>query len=108
MPRDGLLGNMQAAQNARQLLLKKGNTDTDADKQAERDAKSNTWPNKTLLKARLLNDGGYHNEALNMLLGKTSNDFAKPEEKLEFAYRVARIYDDLERNEDAIKYRCRY
>lgn len=90
-----LQGNKTAADNTRQLLLKRGNTDTDADKQANKDAKNSQWPNQTLLKVRLLNDGGYNKEALAMLNGKTSDSFTLPEEKLEFAYRVARIYDDV-------------
>ncbi len=97
-----LQGNSAAAESTRQLLLKKGNTDTDADKQANDDAKSGTWPNIILLKARLLNDGGYNHEALALLYGKTTEDFTKPEEKLEFAYRVARIYDDLGKDSDAV------
>ena len=32
-----------------------------------------------------------------------NSKFTKEEEKLEFAYRVARIYDDLGREEDAIR-----
>ena len=54
------------------------------------------------MKARLLNDGGYHAEALQILQGKTFSDFLLTEEKLEFAYRLARIYDDLGRKDEAI------
>lgn len=98
-----LQGNKAAADKTRALLLKKGNTASDADKQANREAKTNIYPNALLLKARLLNDGGYNTEALNMLVGKTTNDFTNPEEKLEFNYRVARIYDDLGRDTQAIQ-----
>ena len=98
-----LLGNNTAAEQVRQKVLQFGGTDTDADKQAEKNAKSGAWPNLLLLKARLLSDGGYNNEALALLVGKSANDFSKTEEKLEFAYRVARIYDDLNRDDDAIK-----
>ncbi|MDQ2752995.1 MAG: hypothetical protein M3R72_08230, partial [Bacteroidota bacterium] len=97
-----LLGNMAAAKNAVQLLLQRGNTVSDADKQAQREAKKGVFPNALLLKARLLSDGGYNKEALAMLVGKTTNDFGLPEEKLEFNYRVARIYDDLGRDDEAI------
>ncbi len=97
-----LLGNITAAEKTRQLLWKSGNTDTDADKKAQRDAKGGTWPNVLLLKARLLSDGGYHKEALGILHGKSSADFTRPEEALEFNYRVARIYDDMENDDAAI------
>lgn len=98
-----LQGNMAKAVATRNEILKKGATDTDADKKALKDAKSGTWPNALLLKSRMLNDGGFHKEALALLAGKTSENFATIEDKLEFAYRVARIYDDLDRKEEAIK-----
>ncbi len=98
-----LQGNMAKAEEARKNVLLKGSTESDADKQALKDAKLDKWPNILLLKARLLSDGGYHNDAAALLKGKTENDFIKPEEKLEFAYRMARIYDDLGRDDDAIR-----
>lgn len=98
-----LQGNMQQANANKQLAIVKGATFSDADKKALKDAKEKNWPNATLLKARLLNDGGYQVEALRQLAGKSSNDFNKEEERLEFVYRVARIYDDLGRKEEAIK-----
>jgi tetratricopeptide (TPR) repeat protein len=98
-----LSGNMPAAQNAMQNVIAKGNTETDADAQALTDAKSGIWPNALLLRARLLNDGGYNHEALAMLAGKGTNDFATDVDKLEFAYRVARIYDDLGKDSEAIQ-----
>ena len=98
-----LQGNMQQANANKQLAIVKGAAYSDADKKALRDAKEKNWPNITLLKARLYNDGGYHLEALKQLAGKSLNDFTKEEERLEFVYRVARIYDDLGRKEDAIK-----
>ena len=99
-----LQGNMAAAEEARKKILLKGATDSDADKQALKDAKSGKWPNILLLKSRLLSDGGYATDAAALLQGKTENDFSKEEEKLEFAYRMARIYDDLGRDEEAIQY----
>lgn len=98
-----LQGNQAKAEEVRKNILKKGATDADADKQALKDAKSGKWPNKLLLKARLLSDGGYAIDAAALLQGKTEDDFAAEEEKLEFAYRVARIYDDLNREDDAIR-----
>jgi tetratricopeptide (TPR) repeat protein len=98
-----LQGNQAKADEARNNILKKGSTDSDADKQALKDAKSGKWPNTLLLRARLLSDGGYNSDAAGLLQGKTEDDFTKEEEKLEFAYRVARIYDDLDRSDDAIR-----
>jgi len=98
-----LQGNNAAAENERKLVLQKGSLNTDADKQSQKNAKSGVWPNILLLRARLLNDGGYNSEALNLLNGKSANSFEKPEEKLEFSYRVGRIYDDVGRDSEAVK-----
>lgn len=98
-----LQGNIKLAEDAQKKILSNGSTEADADKKALKDAKANYWPNQLLLKARLLNDGGYHNDAYKLLAGKSEDDFVKEEEKLEFAYRSARIYDDLGKKDDAIR-----
>jgi tetratricopeptide (TPR) repeat protein len=97
-----LTGDSLKAEFYRNLTQVKGNTNTEADKQAMKDAESQKWPDPFLLKARLLSDGGYWNEAYGLLLGKRSSDFETAEEKLEFAYRLARIYDGLGRDDEAI------
>ena len=99
-----LQGNMAAAEEARKNVIKKGALVSDADKQALKDAKTGYWPNPILLKARILNDGGYNNEALNLLNGKSANSFTKEIEQLEFVYRMGRISDDLKKYDDAIAY----
>ena len=99
-----LQGNMKATEAARINVIYKGATDADADKQALRDAKKGKWPNVLLLKARLLNDGGYNKEALQLFQGKTVNSFTKEEEQLEFVYRLGRLYDDVNNSELAIQY----
>ena len=76
--------------------------ESDADKQALKEARSGKWPNKVLLRSRLLSDGGYYGEALQALQGGSSADFQAPEEKCEFAYRIGRIYDGLGRKDEAI------
>lgn len=99
-----LAGNQAKAEFYRSQVLIKGSIDTDADEQAFKEAETSEWPNKVLLKARLLNDGGYHTEALRLLYGKRITDFSLPEEKLEFAYRVGRLYDDVGRDNEAISF----
>ncbi len=99
-----LQGNMKAAEGARLNVLKRGSTNTDADKQALKEAKNGTWPNILLLKARILSDGGYYQEALSVLNGKSVNSYSLEEEKLEYQYRMGRIYDDLNKNDLAIQY----
>jgi len=97
-----LQGDGAKAVNYRELVLHKGSMESDADKQAMKEAKSGRWPDKTLLKARLLCDGGYYGEALQSLRGKSSADFSSEEDKCEFAYRLGRIYDGLGRADEAV------
>ncbi|MCW3080838.1 MAG: hypothetical protein JWR87_2268 [Segetibacter sp.] len=99
-----LKGDKVEAEKYRILTIRNGNTESDADKKAYRDAKKGVWPNEILLKARIFNDGGYQKEALGLLQGKTINDFPKPEDALDFTYRLARIYDDMGRDDEAIKH----
>ncbi len=97
-------GDQKKADAYRKMVLTNGNLVTDADKQAFQNAKKGTWPNPILLKARLLSDGGYQSQALNVLVGKTSNDFNTDADKTEFAYRLGRIYDLTNQDDLAIKY----
>jgi hypothetical protein len=97
-----LRGDDQKAAGYRARILKKGDTEADADKQALKDARSGKWPDKTLLKARLLSDGGYYSEALQSLRGMGSANFSTEEDKCELAYRLGRIYDGLGRKDEAI------
>lgn len=99
-----LMGNTAAAEQARKMVMSRGGTDTDADKKALKDARTGIWPNVLLLKARLLNDGGYNTQALDLLLGKSAADFGTEAERLEFFYRVARIYDELNRDTSALQF----
>ena len=98
-----LQGNTTAANNARQMVIKKGDTETDADKQAYKDAKTAKWPNIILLKARVLNDGGYNDQAIALLENKSTSDFPDATDQLEFTYRTGRIYDDMSKDDAAIK-----
>ena len=92
---------MRAAEAARKQIFLRGGTDTDADKQALKDAKTGVWPNPLLLKARLLTDGGYTKEALAILQGKQAL-FTSPLDKLEYVYRIGRIYEDMGKDAEAI------
>ena len=95
----------QAKANAyRSSVFSKGNEVTDADKQALQNAKKGTWPHPILLRARLLSDGGYQQQALSVLAGKTSKDFDKDTDKTEFAYRLGRIYDLAGQPDQAIPF----
>lgn len=96
-------GNAAQYNRCMDQVKARGNTETDADKKALKEAKEGKVPNALLLKARLLSDGGYVSDAFQLLNGKSTSDFATEEDKLEFAYRVARIYDDLGKYDEAIQ-----
>jgi tetratricopeptide (TPR) repeat protein len=97
-----LKGDMGRAESFRAMVLRRGGTESDADKQALKEARGGGWPNKALLRSRLLSDGGYFGEALKSLEGMRSSDLSLPEEKCELAYRLGRIYDGLDRGDEAI------
>jgi hypothetical protein len=99
-----LQGNQLLADKYRARILQQPGSDLEADKQAMKEARSGRWPNKLLLKARLLNDGGYFREALQLLHGKKYTDFPEPQDRTEFAYRVGRLYDDLGADQEAIDF----
>jgi tetratricopeptide (TPR) repeat protein len=98
-----LQGNYKAAEAARQQILSKGNTLTEADKLALKEARNGKWPNALLLRARMLSDGGYDLEASRLLSDKTLENFNTDEDKLEFLYRQARISDDMKKENEAIQ-----
>ena len=72
------------ANAARARILVSGNTETDADKQAQKEAEAGRWPNEILLRARLLDDGGYYNQAMQVFAGKQANSFPDAADQLEF------------------------
>jgi len=97
-----LNGDLRKADSCRLLVIRKGTAEADADRQALKNARSGKWPDRRLLRARLLSDGGYFTEALQSLQGKSSSDFELPEERCELAYRLGRIYDGLGQSDEAI------
>lgn len=71
------------------------------DKQALNEAKS-PMPNKELLTARLLFDGGYLTKALSVLAGSKADDFVTAKDKAEYFYRLGRINDGLGKDDTAL------
>lgn len=99
-----LQNNQQGYLDMLKNIPTRGITLTDSDKGAQKAADTKTIPHVTLLKSRLLMDGGYYQQALNLLAGKTAIDFSKPEEQVEFTYRAGRIYDLMGNKEKAIAF----
>jgi len=85
------------------LVLQQQANQVDADKQAKREAENGRAPNKQLLEARLLFDGGYYMQAENLLANINSNQFNEIEQ-LEFIYRRGRVADAMDNTDEALAY----
>ncbi|MFH1160613.1 MAG: hypothetical protein V1733_06675 [bacterium] len=84
---------------------KKGYAVVDEDKQAY--SEYNVWirPAIPLLKARLLFDGGYNQQALNILLNTSLESYVRGKKDLtEYTYRLGRIYHEMGNIPKAIFY----
>ncbi len=79
-----------------------GGNDLDGDRQAMKDASLIAPPDKTILKARLLFDGGYYSKALWELKSSGAGHPASSREKIEYTYRMARIYHKTGDTKEAI------
>ncbi len=79
-----------------QLMFSKGETYTESDKQAMREAQLGNAPTLVLLKSRLLFDGGDYPNALSLLQNiEHSKYFSNARDVLEYSYRLARIYHEM-------------
>lgn len=96
--------DMKMAIYCRNKINTAGSANTDSDKQALRFAKQQSWPNKTLLRAQLLTDGGYYKEAYALLMKTGAEDYTTAAGKLEFYFRMARVLDETGKTEQAIEY----
>lgn len=79
-----------------------GGSMVDADKQALKEAQSNRIPNISLLRARLLFDGGYYQKAANEMNKVSEGYFKTAEQQTEYFYRTARIYDEWNKKDSAL------
>lgn len=98
-----LEGDMRRYQGYIQFVRLKGSLYNDKDKQAL-DEGNDAPPNVLLLRARLLCDGGFYTKALAVLNGKTLNDFSLERDKIEYYYRLGRIYDAMNEDDTALKW----
>ncbi|MBS1587346.1 MAG: hypothetical protein JSS82_17565 [Bacteroidetes bacterium] len=96
--------NQQQAERCRQQVLSQGTTQVDADKQAVRTCKNEPWPNMGLLQARLLTDGGFYKQAFEKISSYKETDYKSMSDKLEYFFRLGRIYDELNDDKRAIQY----
>jgi hypothetical protein len=69
-----------------------GITDVDEDKYALSVYQKKYWPEKSLLKARILFDGGYYTRALQVMTKIDLDKLDRSNDRVEFMYRLGRIY----------------
>jgi len=100
---DALLhGDERKYESYIQLVKTKGYQFNDKDKQALTEA-GNPTPNIDLLKARLLFDGGFYEKALKLLQDKNPNSLTQVQDKTEYYYRLGRVYDALDKDDEALR-----
>ncbi|HET8829460.1 MAG TPA: tetratricopeptide repeat protein [Pelobium sp.] len=96
-----LRGDNNRYQAFLKMVKTQGDLYDEKDKQALKEA-NDAAPDIHLLKARLQFDGGYFSKALQTLAAKDVADFRLQRDKIEFYYRLGRIYDELNRDGEAI------
>ena len=84
--------------------LRYGHAFVESDKNALKEAKENLLPEGSLLKARLLFDGGYYQEAYDLLSQKSASDFNHKKHQIEWQYRMGRICHQLALHNEAIRF----
>jgi tetratricopeptide (TPR) repeat protein len=100
-----LKGNIPKYEEFINKALTRGAQFVDNDIQARREAQSKEIPNITLLKARLLSDGGYADRAIHLLLDQPVKSTVKSsKDLLEYNYRLGRIYQQSGNVPDALRY----
>ncbi len=87
--------NERKANYCRRQILSGGSTRIDADKQAQRFAMSGVWPHKILLRARMLIDGGYYEQALALLQQTNAALLKNAADKAEYYFRLGRVYEEM-------------
>ncbi len=100
---DWLSGKPQASKYL-DSCLNKGRLQTELDRNAESFAKQRNLPNKALMQARLLTDGGFYEKAWEIVLKISEEQLNKPKDKIELLYRKARILDKQGNYEDACRF----
>jgi Tetratricopeptide repeat len=98
-----LQGDKTAYQTYMKRCLEKGQSTYGADEHAQAEAETGQVPNTTLLKARLLFDGGYYQKAHDLLREKDEKDFSPERLRLEYNYRLGRILHGLKRYPEALQ-----
>ncbi|MND42271.1 hypothetical protein D3C80_330430 [compost metagenome] len=98
-----LKGDLKRYNELSDQAKSKGYSFNDKDKHALKEIEDGV-PDLYLLGSRLLYDGGYYDRALSVLRAKKTTELADEKDKLEYTYRMGRIYDSLQDEAKAIQY----
>jgi hypothetical protein len=98
-----LAGDYDQYNYHKKQVLSEGVQINEDDKQAQ-NYSSKPQPNRRLLKARLLYDGGYYKQALEVISKLSTKSFKTRNEKAEYCYRKGRVFEKLGKEEVAIKF----
>jgi tetratricopeptide (TPR) repeat protein len=81
----------------------RGDDRIDIDKEALASAENDQYPNKNLLLSRILFDGGYYSEVLDVLYAIDTSGYSD-NDKLDYVYRTGRVYHEMNNFEKAKTY----
>ncbi len=102
---DILQGDSMGYHQKLDQVMTHGASVVDEDKQAAYEAENRLCPNPVLLRARLLFDGGYFDQAINELLNNPIKTTVKSRRDLiEYTYRLGRIYHETGNLTKALEY----
>lgn len=96
-----LSGDMKGYQLYAEKVKSGGYTINERDKQALNDVSAG-MPNVTLLKGRLLFDGGYYAKSLEVLKGMKEGDLTQLKDRTEYHYRLGRNNEELDKLDAAL------
>ena len=99
-----IAGNTMQAEYCRKQAGLQGSSRLDADKQASRFAENSTWPDKRLLHARLLIEGGYYSQAQSLLGTIDVHTLANQADKAEYYFRLGRVQEETGNGNKALEY----
>lgn len=97
-------GNEASYRKQMELCRSKGHAVLDGDKTALKEAEKGLAPQVTLLRARLLFDGGYYQKAYDLLRPIATTSLPNKKHQLEYTYRLGRICHRLQRTAEGIRY----
>jgi len=96
-------GDMERYREYREMTGRVGQELRDRDQEAVLESRTGCDPHPGLLRARLLCDGGYFNDAMQVLLAIRPDEMNIPPFRLEFLYRKGRILQLSGRQDEAIR-----